>query len=213
MKPLKSYTRDEFNRCAIGRQIVQSGLLDAIEKDGGFFDGWKPYYIHEVMAAAPALEGSYYALHGYRNTTGTVHFTLTLGNGMFDAKHGELMPFGTEFDRIDVHFAIDPGDPGTIELRHINRFRCPEGEPKNELQAEFALDDVEAYMELLHRGHIVNFQRDKIALWQASGKNPGALSEIWARSLTGDQPLAKSGIRRLVATGKDWPGRAYIPAP
>jgi hypothetical protein len=212
---LKKYTRDQFNISAIGREVAPYDLVGAAQRE--VYDSWKPYFIHDVPPLPPAAEGCYYAFYGSAATDGTIRLGLTLCNGGFDPTHQEIMPFGTDYDRIDARFAIDPQRPDFIELRAINKFRCPDAEPKTRAQAEQVLGEIAGYIRLMNRGHIVNFQRAKIAVWDASRQaknNPNAISKVWEKTMFGDTPAAKYPVRRLLAApGGRWPNHSYVPAP
>jgi hypothetical protein len=180
---LKKYTRDQFNLSAVGAEMAACKLLDAVRKD--VYDDWKPYFIHETMAQLPATEGSYYLLHGHRDGRGNIHMRLTLGNGNFDPSFQEIMPLGTDFDRIDVNYIITPDEPDFIKLVSINKFRCPNAQPQTRFEADWALREVTGYLKLMKHGHLVNFQKDKIAVWndaRESGRNADKIDALWDKA-------------------------------
>jgi hypothetical protein len=223
---LKKYTHDQFNLSAVGAEMKACRLLDAVRKD--MYDDWKPYFIHETVAQLPATEGSYYLLHGHKDGKGNIHLRLTLGNGNFDPSYQEIMPLGTDFDRIDANYIITPDEPDFVKLVSIKKFRCPNAEPKTRFETDWSLREITGYLKLMKHGHLVNFQKDKIATWNAaweSGRNAEeidalwdkaglTISGVWAKTMFGGNPGDKFPVRRLVAKpGTRWPNHTYAPAP
>jgi hypothetical protein len=210
-QPLKKYTREEFNRTAIGREMNRHGLLELLDGGTYAFDDLKPRIIHEVTSPAPdMLPGSYYSLYGWRRDRGTIFAALTLANGTYADEIGSVVSLGTEQDRIDAQFVIDPAYPGTVFLRYINRFRCKEATPRTEEEADSALREIEGYLKLLGHGHLVNFQRAKDEVWNAAGQaspvrgRRGAadvLTEAWQRAGITRSPMDKYPIRLLQGEG------------
>jgi hypothetical protein len=152
--------------------MAQHELLELLGHGKYAFDDLKPRIIHEVLSPAPDnLPGSYYSLYGWKRERGTIFAAITLANGTFADEIGSVVSLGTEQDRIDAQFVIDPEDPDTVNLRYINRFRCKEATPRNEEEADGALREIEGYLKLLERGHLVNFQRAKDDVWNAAGRS------------------------------------------
>jgi hypothetical protein len=206
---LKRFTRDEFNRSAIGREIASCrGLFNfATERHRGHFDHLKPYLLHSIAPEPPDRQASHFLLYGYKYFSGDVVFGLSLGNGRFSKKTQLNVPYGNEKDRIDIQFRITARDPDHVWMTHVNKFGCAEAAPKNAEQAQEALNEAEGYIRLIKNRHLVDFQREKTIAWREAGAD---MAKFSADTIMTCPPASKGRPRRFVGFG-DFPDeRVYI---
>jgi hypothetical protein len=215
-QPIKTMTRDDFNRSSVGRGMEQCGLIERLIAGNVVYNEVKPFLVHEVAPAESALGNSFYILHGWRLANDKLYATISFGNGRFNDKEQKLDRHGDDCDRIDVQFAIPLKEGEPVAIVHVNKFRSASAEPQNEAEADAMLREVEKYMAKLENGEYINFQRNKIEAWTDPAKRNSVIdvmAESWARSRRDAPERETYPVRRQIATGDSYVDRKYAPSP